>query len=127
MREFNSNPPKLPRPLKNSFNLFLLATFYFLALARPAFAYVDPGTGSLIFQLLISAFVGGLFVIKTYWQKIKNWFSGTENPEATNDATACDRTTEDETTVNAKDGGETTNEIINSKEAEQEKKIDEQP
>jgi hypothetical protein len=112
MREFNSNPPKLPRPLKNSFNLFLLATFYFLALARPAFAYVDPGTGSLIFQLLISAFVGGLFVIKTYWQKIKNWFSGTRSDETSGEVNDCSK---------ASDEG------ISGKEAEQEKKSDEQP
>ena len=34
-------------------------------------AYIDPGTGSLIIQILIASFVGGLFLIKVFWGKIK--------------------------------------------------------
>jgi len=33
--------------------------------------YIDPGTGSLIIQVLIAGFVGGLFLVKVYWGKIK--------------------------------------------------------
>jgi len=33
--------------------------------------YLDPGTGSLILQLLIGVLVGGWFVIKNYWKRIK--------------------------------------------------------
>jgi hypothetical protein len=33
-------------------------------------AYLDPGSGSFILQLLIAALVGGGFLIKTYWKKI---------------------------------------------------------
>jgi len=40
-----------------------------------AFAYLDPGTGSYIFQVLVAAVVGSLFAIKMYWQRIKNFFS----------------------------------------------------
>ena len=29
-------------------------------------AYIDPGTGSLIIQILIASFVGGLFLIKVF-------------------------------------------------------------
>jgi hypothetical protein len=52
---------------------FLIVTVYLL-LAHNAFAYLDPGTGSYIFQVLVAAFVGGLFTIKIYWQKIKIFF-----------------------------------------------------
>lgn len=34
-------------------------------------AYIDPGTGSLIIQVLIASSVGAFFVIKTYWKKVK--------------------------------------------------------
>ncbi len=37
-------------------------------------AYIDPGTGSLIIQLLIGGTVGGLFLIKMYWKKVKTFF-----------------------------------------------------
>ena len=33
-------------------------------------AYLDPGSGSFILQLLLAALVGGAFIIKTYWKKI---------------------------------------------------------
>ncbi len=37
-------------------------------------AYIDPGTGSLIIQVLIASFVGGLFLIKVFWRKIQAFF-----------------------------------------------------
>ena len=39
-------------------------------------AYIDPGTGSYIFQLLIAGFLAGIFFIKTFWTKIKLWING---------------------------------------------------
>jgi hypothetical protein len=36
-----------------------------------AYAYLDPGNGSLIIQSAIAAIAGGLFVLKTYWYKLK--------------------------------------------------------
>jgi hypothetical protein len=36
-----------------------------------AFAYIDPGTGSMIIQSLIGALVGAGIVLKVYWTKIK--------------------------------------------------------
>jgi len=41
-------------------------------------AYLDPGTGSIIIQSLIAAIVGGAYTIKTYWYKIKLFFSSRE-------------------------------------------------
>ena len=38
-------------------------------------AYIDPGTGSLIIQVLIASFVGALFMIKIYWKKVKAFFN----------------------------------------------------
>ncbi len=38
-------------------------------------AYLDPGSGSFIIQLLIAAVVGIGFVIKVYWKKIKGLFN----------------------------------------------------
>ncbi|MBI4243883.1 MAG: hypothetical protein HY606_07315 [Planctomycetes bacterium] len=39
------------------------------------FCYIDPGTGSYIFQLLIAGVVGTLYAIKLYWKKIKLLFN----------------------------------------------------
>lgn len=39
-----------------------------------SYAYLDPGTGSYIFQLLIAGAIGGLFTLKIYWNKITAYF-----------------------------------------------------
>lgn len=38
-------------------------------------AYIDPGTGSYLLQLLIAAFVGISFTIKVFWKRIKRLLS----------------------------------------------------
>lgn len=39
-------------------------------------AYIDPGTGSYMLQLVIGAAVGGLYLVKVYWQRIRACFGG---------------------------------------------------
>jgi len=41
-------------------------------------AYIDAGSGSLIFQFVIGGIVGGLFCLKLYWHKIKNFFKAND-------------------------------------------------
>jgi len=38
-------------------------------------AYVDPGTGSYLIQLLIASILGGLFALKVYWRKLIDFFT----------------------------------------------------
>lgn len=38
-------------------------------------AYLDPGSGSYLVQLLIAALVGGGFLIKTFWRQITAFFT----------------------------------------------------
>ncbi len=38
-------------------------------------AYLDPGSGSFLIQLLIAGLVGAGFIVKVYWKKIKGFFS----------------------------------------------------
>mgnify|MGYP006238012685 FL=1 len=44
-------------------------------LISEAFAYLDPGTGSMIIQSLIGALVAAGIALKIYWTKIKYAFS----------------------------------------------------
>jgi hypothetical protein len=41
-----------------------------------AYAYLDPGSGSFILQILIATLLGSAFLIKTYWKKIIAFFRG---------------------------------------------------
>ena len=54
--------------------LVCFAFIYTVCFSTNAYAYLDPGTGSYILQVLIAAIVGGLFAIKPFWTKIKSFF-----------------------------------------------------
>jgi len=47
-----------------------LALGLFALGAAPAYAYIDPGTGSVIWQALIAGGLGLLFVLKSYGRRI---------------------------------------------------------
>jgi hypothetical protein len=39
-----------------------------------ALAYLDPGSGSFIIQMLLAGGLGLAFLIKTYWRKLIGFF-----------------------------------------------------
>jgi len=53
--------------------LFAFGTAVFLlwgVYAHNAHAYLDPGTGSYLLQILAAFIVGGLFAVKMFWRRI---------------------------------------------------------
>ncbi len=40
------------------------------------FAYLDPGTGSLVLQTSVAGLLGGLFLLKASWRRVKNRLLG---------------------------------------------------
>ena len=59
--------------MKIKIKLFLIFTLAAL-MAQPAFAYIDPGSGSAIMSVIIGFFVAIGVLTKTFWYKIKNFF-----------------------------------------------------
>lgn len=55
--------------------LVTYATFCLLMATGPAYAYLDPGTGSILLQGLVAAVAGGLVAIRLYWSKVKQFLS----------------------------------------------------
>ena len=47
------------------------ASLVMLCLARPAQAYLDPGTGSFIIQVVLGMALACLFATKLFWREIK--------------------------------------------------------
>jgi O-antigen/teichoic acid export membrane protein len=60
------------------FAVFALAVTF----CAPAFAYLDPGSGSAILSAVIGAFVALGMAIKSYWYKIKGLFTGKQRKKA---------------------------------------------
>jgi hypothetical protein len=48
-----------------------LAAVVLAASAGPAHAYIDPGVGGMLLQLLLGGVAGALVVIKLYWHRLK--------------------------------------------------------
>ena len=40
-----------------------------------AYAYIDPGTGSYLFQMLMAGLLGSAFAIKMAWRNVRAYFS----------------------------------------------------
>ena len=48
-----------------------IAAAFFSFSESAAFAYIDPGTGSYLFQMLMAGLLGSAFAIKMAWKNIK--------------------------------------------------------
>ena len=53
----------------------------FLGFAFLLFLYTDPGTGTLILQLLIAAFLGVFFYIRFFFKRVGGFFSRKKTAE----------------------------------------------
>lgn len=53
----------------------LFLSLGFLLMARPAHAYLDPGTGSYFVQILLAGIAGGGYLIVSSWGKIRSFLS----------------------------------------------------
>ena len=60
----------MKRSLSRIWLLAGLALLVSPILLRPAYGYLDPGTGSYILQLVIGSLLGGLFAIGLFWKRV---------------------------------------------------------
>ena len=58
---------------------FDLITSVFLNISGKENAYLDPGSGSFIIQIIIASLVGVGFLLRGYWSKIANLFRGSNS------------------------------------------------
>jgi hypothetical protein len=53
---------------------FFLVLVYTVSLPQEALAYLDPGSGSMMLQLLLGGVVGIAAILKLYWNAIAGLF-----------------------------------------------------
>lgn len=63
----------MSKPIQKHTRVLLIVVLAFYPFV-PAWAYLDPGTGSMLLQMLLGGIAGGIVVIKLYWQRFKNLF-----------------------------------------------------
>ena len=60
---------------------YITISIYLFSLLSNAYAYLDPGTGSIILTAIISFFALMLLKIRFFIQKIKDFFKKSNNKE----------------------------------------------
>jgi hypothetical protein len=55
-------------------HVILLTLGLVLTVPCAAHAYVDPGTGSYLFQLAAAGLLAGMFTVRRYWDLVKSAF-----------------------------------------------------
>ena len=44
-------------------------------LAQPSSAYLDPGTGSMVIQIIVASCAAVAIAVKSFWVQLKNFFA----------------------------------------------------
>ena len=80
----------MTKPFSNSLRrrrpTLIAAALLLLAVSPPAFAYLDPSTGSMVVSAIVGIFASIALAVKTYWYKIKGFFRRGGNSQPQNDA-----------------------------------------
>jgi uncharacterized membrane-anchored protein len=66
--------------------ILYLSSIFMVAFSSLAFFYTDPGTGALILQLLVAAFLGAVFYLRYFTKRARNLFSRKRKDEDSLDA-----------------------------------------
>ena len=61
--------------MKKKINTSIFVIVCGLLFSTNSYAYIDPGSGSIILQAIIAAFAGAGTAITIYWKKVKLFFS----------------------------------------------------
>jgi len=51
-----------------------IVLFLLLVYSKPAHAYLDPGSGSVVLQILLGGVAGVILVVKLFWHRLLSIF-----------------------------------------------------
>jgi hypothetical protein len=63
--------------------LFVVLVSFLLLWPTSVHAYIDPGTGSMVLQMIVAGVMAGLYLCKRYWNKIKLLIGHVRNRDGT--------------------------------------------
>ena len=68
--------------MKHAISVLACALVVSMAAVAPAAAYIDPGTGSMLLQMLGAGIAGAIFYFREFRMKILSMFTRREAPAA---------------------------------------------
>lgn len=60
---------------------YFITVYIYLLLATPAYAYLDPGMGSIILTAIAAMFAAIVTTFKFWWYKLKSFFNSSKKQE----------------------------------------------
>jgi hypothetical protein len=64
IKQLRQRVRSLPRPVRGGFGVALLGVPFLIASEQPLQAYIDPGTGSMVYQMVLTAVLGAGFIFR---------------------------------------------------------------
>lgn len=55
-------------------HFFLAVLIWCLLAEAPTYAYLDPGSGSMLLQVLLGGFAAVGVILRVYWTRVMEWF-----------------------------------------------------
>lgn len=56
-------------------DIALVLTILYLIAVKNTYAYIDPGSGSYLLQIIAAGLLSSIFIIKKFWRSINKFFS----------------------------------------------------
>lgn len=58
-------------------SVFVIVCFIlsFMLFSDPVYAYLDPASGSIVWQVVVGGLLAALATVRIYWKKIKSFFT----------------------------------------------------
>lgn len=76
--------------MRTILNTVLFSLLLLTVTSGQAYAYLDPGTGHMMLQIIIGAVAGGLMTMKLYWARLRSFFSKPEDRRSTSEGSGQD-------------------------------------
>jgi len=65
--------------MKHAFPAILLFVILLTVNVKPAHAYLDPASGSMILQVIVAAVAAVLITLKAFWHRIRGMFGSSRS------------------------------------------------
>lgn len=73
------------RLMKSTFKTAALTGLVLVWFYQDAHAYLDPSTGSFVFQSVVAGLLGAAYVVKSYWKNVRTRLNHVRTTRRTND------------------------------------------
>ena len=75
----------MPHKQKSVIRIIQLVTIYIVAFSKPAFAYIDPGTVSIVVQAIVAGIAGAAATFRYWITWVRNLFNLSKKSDNTDE------------------------------------------